>query len=141
MAALSAKVLRKPLVSNKKPPIVAPSVMASCMTATIRPPPASASLGRVLLSQVPHPTGAGVPTSPQHRSNIALAIGQRPSVIKAMAIEAIASGMAINTVYKRVLNSAPIKYVPTNPATPRISRMSDRVGTFTPVTVSRKGRR
>ncbi len=51
-------------MSSSTQPTDAPKVMANWMVATISPPPASASSGRVSLSQVPHPTGAGCRSAP-----------------------------------------------------------------------------
>ena len=54
----------------------APRVMASWMAATISPPPASASSGRVRLSQVHQATGAAVPMKP-HRASSTPVAGER----------------------------------------------------------------
>lgn len=50
-AALAMNVLWYPLLSNSKPPIVEPRAMASCTTATINPPPSSASRDSIIASQ------------------------------------------------------------------------------------------
>lgn len=55
--------------SNNIPPSVAPNVIASCIMATIKPPPNSASLGKVRVSQVFQATGAEVPINPQTAIN------------------------------------------------------------------------
>ena len=123
------------------PPIVAPVAIASWMTATISPPPASLSSGSTLLSQVHQPTGAAVPMSPQPKSSAPVANGTPPSTVSASAIAAIASGIAISTLYSCVRSAIPISHVPISPAPPVMSRTSDSAGMSRPVTVSRNGRR
>ena len=68
--ALATKVTAYPFVSNSNPPSVDPKAIDSWITATIRPPPASASLGKLLVSQAHQPTGLEVAIKKQSVSNI-----------------------------------------------------------------------
>ncbi|MNC34819.1 hypothetical protein D3C75_832740 [compost metagenome] len=130
-----------PTPSYSTPPKVAPTVIASCITATIRPPPASASSGSILASQVNQPTGAQVAIKPQPPSSTAVGTTQEPVEITANAMTAMSSGIPVSTLNRCRPTSEPTIIVPTSPATPMISRSSDNVGTSTCVTVSRNGRR
>src|SRR4051794_11645593 len=57
-AALVTKVARYPIPPNSTPPMVEPRAIDSWTAATIKPPPASASLGSDLASHAHQPTGA-----------------------------------------------------------------------------------
>ena len=67
--------------------------MESCTTATISPPPASASCGRVRAIHVHHPTGAAVATSPQTPNSTVVAVTEAPTAMSVTAIAAISTGM------------------------------------------------
>ena len=78
IAALPARFVTGPAASNTRPPAVAPSVMASWITATIRPPPASASSGSVRASQVPQATGPPVAVQTPEREETGHGPGPGP---------------------------------------------------------------
>src|SRR3546814_10714801 len=91
--------------------------------ATIRPPPASASLGRDLASHDHQPTGAAVATSP-HRPNSTNAMAtEPPTAIKASAIAAISNGITTRVRYKPLVKNEPISIVPTSPPTPMVNKL------------------
>lgn len=92
---LKAKVLCQPKVSNTTPPAVEPSAMESWITATINPPPASASSGNVRAIHVHQPVGAAVASIPQKPNSRATIHRLSPVSINTPAISAISSGMAI----------------------------------------------
>ena len=108
---------------------------------TISPPPASASSGRVRASHVHQPTGAAVATSPQKPSSTMVVTAEPPKPTSARAITASSSGMAISVRYRLYCRKRSIRKVPTKPATPNTSNISESVAALTCVTVSRNGRR
>ncbi|MNT35388.1 hypothetical protein D3C72_1714140 [compost metagenome] len=115
--------------------------MDNWITATNRPPPASALSGMASAIQLHQPTGADVAIRPHRPSNATTAATHVPKGISARAMIAINAGMRINVRYKPRLRTAPIRVVPMKPATPIASRISDSVDTSTCVTVSRNGRK
>src|SRR3546814_19823661 len=91
--------------------------------ATIRPPPASASLGRDLASHDHQPTGAAVATSP-HRPNSTKAMAtEPPKAIKASAIAAIRNGITTRMRYKTFVKKEPIRIFQTSPQKPRVKKI------------------
>ncbi|MNR56326.1 hypothetical protein D3C85_1768760 [compost metagenome] len=58
-----------------------------------------------------------------------------------MAISAISMGTAISVRYRPCFRKRSIRKVPTKPATPSTSSISESMATLTWVTVSRNGRR
>jgi hypothetical protein len=141
ITALLAKSTTGPLASNTTPPIVAPRVMANWMTATMSPPPASASSGRVRVSQVPQATGAGVPTRPQRARRTAVIHVEVPNRARARATPAMIRGTAASVRGKLAPTALPITKLPMRPATPTTRSRVESVETSTPVTCSRNGRR
>jgi len=100
--AANMKVVHHPVLSNRMPPMEAPSVIASWMVATCNPPPASASSGMVRLSQVPHQTGAAVLNRPQPIRSMAVMVEDDPNAISPKAITAMIRGIAARMTNSRV---------------------------------------
>ncbi|MNB58368.1 transcriptional activator FtrA [compost metagenome] len=140
-AALNSKVARYPLESKTSPPTVAPDAIASWIIATIKPPPASVSLGSVFASHVHQPTGAAVATSPHMPSKTVVVAAELPNETSASAITAIRIGITMRVRCRPFFKNASIRKVPARPARPRTSNINDSMETLTCVTVSRKGRR
>src|SRR6187399_3270815 len=111
------------------------------MTATIRPPPTSASCGRVLASQVHHPTGAAVPRHPQSARRVIVAVLESPNMTRPQAVKAMINGITTRTGYTLLRSSFPISTVPRNPDTPMTRSMNESADALTWVTDSRNGRR
>lgn len=77
-----------PTASNTKPPTVAPSVIASWTTATISPPPASASSGAARVTHVHQATAAEL-TKPQSARRAVVTATDVPKPASSMAIIAM----------------------------------------------------
>ncbi|GBQ06971.1 hypothetical protein AA15669_1173 [Saccharibacter floricola DSM 15669] len=118
-----------------------PAAMVSCMRATIRPPPVSASLGRARLSHVHHAAGAAVPINPHKATRGIIMPKDDPPMIIAIAIRANRAGMATRQgVKKRSKRRLPI-HTPAIPDKPKRSRKRETVMLDACVICSRKGRR
>src|SRR3546814_2681681 len=98
--------------------------------ATIRPPPASASLGRDLASHDHQPTGAAVATSPHRPTSTKAMATEPPMAIKASAIDASSNGINTRVRYKRLVKNEQISIVRTSPPTPMVTKIIDSVGTL-----------
>src|SRR5436190_612537 len=99
----------------------------------MRPPPASASSGSDRDSHSHQPTGAAVANRPQAVSKTTVAGLDAPAT-SVTAIAAIATGMTAKVAYKPTFfRTKPMTVVPTKPAMPSASRISDSVDTWTRV--------
>src|SRR3546814_17812180 len=99
--------------------------------ATIRPPPASASLGRDLASHDHQPTGAAVAPSP-HRPNSTKAMAtEPPKANKARPIAAISKGITTQVRDKPFDKNKPINILPTKPPKPLVHKIIKSVGNNT----------
>ena len=80
--------------------MVEPRAMANWMTATIKPPPASASCGMACAIQFHQPTGLAVPINPHNPSSTATVSTHAPHGINATAITDMRVGIVMSGPYK-----------------------------------------